>query len=121
MSETKNIQFPSFMREEFEKTMEKVNKKLRKIKGATDVSILEEREFLVARKGTNYEFTEVTVSLPIEVKHKGFEYLGTISLKDGVKTIYAENEDNLADVHTEICQHCGTKRNRNHYHVFRKT
>jgi hypothetical protein len=120
------IEFPSYMRETFETTLEKVNKKLRKIKGATEVTLLEEVENRrnVSRNGNleprYVEFTKITVEMPCAdtLKHRGFDYAGTVSTKDGVKTIYSANGENLADIDVFECSHCGHKRRRNVVHVF---
>jgi hypothetical protein len=119
MNETVTFEFPHYMAEEFETTLEKVNKKLRRIKGTTDITVLEQNEY--RKEVDNYKFVEfikTTVSLPVSVKHRGFEYVGTVSTKDGVQTIFAPNNDNIADVNTQYCDHCNTNRKRNVVHVF---
>ena len=125
MTETAKFDFPSYMREEFETVLEKTNKKLRKIKGATEVTILEETYGKKIRGRNAFDepiyvdFTTVEVTLPASVKHKGFEFLGTVSHKDGVKTIFTiDPKTNLADVEQTTCDHCKSSRKRNHVHVF---
>jgi hypothetical protein len=124
MSESLKISFPAYLREEFASKLEKVNKKLRKIKGATDVTLLEETSFAVT-KGEDalgnplfVDFLEVTVELPTSVKHRGFEYKGTISYKDGVKTIFSVPGASVAHIEHRKCDHCGHNRQRNLVHVF---
>ena len=132
MLTTHYFEFPSFIREEFDKKIKALNKKLAKIKDANEVSIVSESEYFKpylkphARNKTkptpddylDVLFTQVEISLPITNKIPGFQYEGTINIEGGVKTIFAVHGRNLTDLDPNHCDHCNSKRKRNRVHVF---
>lgn len=111
--------------------LEKFNKKLKK-KGISPLTIdvgepydVEEYQHLY---GTQYQritvkMVDLTVHHEIPIlKEKGFEYVGTVSYKDGVKTIFNNTKDtNLFKINIDYkwCDHCQTRRNRNTISFFR--
>ena len=129
MSETYSFDLPAFMREQFETALEKLNRKLGKIRGAHEATIVEEVPSVRLHPFANdfygnplkVDFLRINVSVPVDVKKKGFEYLGTISAKDGIKTIFtADPKTNLAHIDHFHCDHCGHARRRNVAHVFNR-
>ena len=70
-------------------------------------------------------FVDITITHNIKVlKEKGFDFVGTVTLKSGVKTIFNNTKDvTLFDreIDYKHCDHCNTKRYRNTISFFRKT
>lgn len=140
MQQTYQFSFPSFIREEFDKNLVSLNKKLAKIQDANEVEIVREHEtmekflkpeahkrHLANPKGELTDedyldvlFTHVEISLPIATKLPGFDYEGTINIEGGVKTIFSVNNKNLTELDPKHCDHCATNRKRNRVHVFSK-
>jgi hypothetical protein len=122
--ETITVNLPVSLREEFDSKLLKLNKKLAKIASAAPVTVLSEKAFKVNSNPdlfgnpTFVDFLEIVVSLPVSLKRQGFEYLGTISYKDGVKTIFAATGKSIAHIEHRRCDHCGHNRQRNLVHVF---
>jgi len=130
---TYEFTFPSFIRPEFDKKLEKLNKKLDKITNAIKVTIVKEDNFYryvdlqndINHKNTlrkiHVAFSSVSLSIPLPSKINGFSYIGTINMKDNVKTIYClDNKINLTNINTKLCHHCNTNRKRNSVHVVKE-
>ena len=145
MTDTYKFSFPSFIRDEFDKKFNGLNKKLKSMKDGEEVVIVgeefEERKVLkpeprrkhldtrhleVAEryvfKPEDYLdviFTIVEVSIPSVNKIAGYKFAGTINIVLGVKTIFSVDDNvNLAEVDVQVCHHCNTRRNRARLHVF---
>lgn len=121
--------FPSFVYPTFEDKLEKLNRKLRKMTSFNEVKIIsktqEERNIYIKALNETKEilFDKVEISPPVQVKFPGYTYIGTFNFRGDVKTIYAIDDENIADliVDPQRCDHCNTRRNRVRTHVFRKT
>jgi len=129
MNDTTTITILKSAREEFGGNLEKLNKKLRRIKGAGQSSIIKEEEVEITRMDCfDKPFTlpglQMTVALPELAKQQGFSFMGVVSLTDGVRTIFAtdEGESSGFDFNNvgNTCDHCGHNRQRNKVFVFRK-
>jgi hypothetical protein len=134
-----SFSFPAFIKGEFLTKLASLNKKLAKMADSNQVDII--HETLETRKVLKPEahqklkenryfqptpedhmdiiFSVVEVSLPIQTKINGFDFVGTINIEGDVKTIYAvDNTINLTNVDPCICHHCHVRRQRNCVHIF---
>jgi hypothetical protein len=145
MTQTYSFSFPSFIRDEFDKKFNRLNKKLANMKDGNEVSIVSEayevrdilkpepRKKVMATRNLppkkryvptpedylKVNFTKVEVTVPGVNKLDGYEFIGTINIKGGVKTIFALDDSvNLSEVDVTYCHHCGTKRKRAAVYVF---
>lgn len=128
MTDTTTITILKSSREDFDARLAKLNKKLMRIKGAGTSSIIKEEDTEITQiDALDQEFKvpaiQITVALPELVQHQGFSFMGTVSLSEGVRTIFATDEGEKSGFNfNEVgntCDHCGHNRKRNTVHVFR--
>ena len=127
MTESISISIPEYALNTFEGRLSKINKRLAKIKGTTPVTVISTVEKEV-KTGENVfgepkfeTFLDMELSLPETTKHLGFTYKGTISIKDGIPTIFSVDPDkSLTHIEEMRCDHCGYNRKRNSVYVFNK-
>ena len=112
---TTKITIPSFLREEFEERIEKLNKRLECLDGVNVIEILSSEKKLIntyvelADRRLDIFFDTMTVNLPIRPKINGMSYVGTINFSNDVKTIFSVNDSiNLTSdsIHAKRCDHC---------------
>ena len=122
--ETQSFTFPSFIRAEFEKKLESLNKKLAKIADANSVQVLNENYFnvkipvpyyvpeAISREALDVEHTTVQVNIPVSLAHKGYSYVGSL-VSDGATVLcWSADGYSLADYTEMKCDHCGHNRKR---------
>jgi len=119
--------FPSFINQEFQAKLEKLNKKLKRFKDANEIHIISttsEYRSVFDEDMSKYidvRFDVVTLEAPIATRFPGYRYVGSINFEGGVKTIFSIDDDiNLTDDSIVLtrCDHCNTKRKRNSVHAF---
>lgn len=132
---------PTCRLDEFNTRIEKLNKRLAKLNKSL-LEVTELKRFIKKEKvqihhsgesfrnDTFHDVLVEYVSIQIDgleffkKDDSDYEYIGTINVKDGVKTVYCANPLLYAPYlrhfqsNSDICDHCRTKRQRNTYHLF---
>ena len=122
-----NRTIKDYQKEVFEQKISEVNKKLRKIH-CSEISIVSKeyhRVELMDRDGRMYPGTVIdyVLSIPEITRLDNVEYIGTISYKTGIKTVYTKQDEIILsniDEKKLVCDHCRVNRYRNIYHIFKK-
>lgn len=129
MTEKLTFNFPTYLKESFEAKLLKTNKKLAKIEGSVPVEVLSQtkKDCLVGQNayGDNiYENrTEISINVPVNLKHDGFTYLGTSVNSEGMLSYHnlqLPAKELMKKDHFK-CDHCGkTHKARKVVHYFEK-
>jgi hypothetical protein len=124
MSQTTTFSFPTVLRDSFNTKLEKINRKLSKMKHGQAVEIISENitdgVIQVEGKSVMVPFDNIIITLPFQTKYPGFEYVGTINIEGDTTTYFSPKNVNLTSLTTSKCDHCGCNRKRKRLHVFSK-
>lgn len=120
----KTFTFDKYRLGDFKNNLTDLNKKLSTI-GDEQIEILSIENFDVQEEKFVIEKVKVTVNELELNKIPNHTYLGFVSFKNDIPSIYAHKESNLSqliskrlDNQTMTCDHCQVKRRRVSYHVF---
>lgn len=124
---TINIRIDAKEESAFNEHIKKANKKLLRV-GQVPLTIASktiEHTFKVTESKNEIpiDYINYEIECPDITGLENVEYVGTISVKDGIKTVYSEDDSiTLGSIPTESlhCDHCNVNRYRNKYHIFRK-
>lgn len=117
-----HLSFPTFVKDEFEAKLEKLNQKISKKNPDTKISVVNEK---LSVKNVNTDlgpmdivFSDVIIKVTGEAKIPGYHIKAIVDIRDGVRFARTFDQDfNVEEAQTDRCDHCNTKRARKQVYI----